>query len=73
MGYRKTWMIGTLTFIPGLLVMTLANNFYTGLLGTMLTIPGLANSMIMPFPVIAEIIDDDAKQAHGFRRERCKR
>jgi GPH family glycoside/pentoside/hexuronide:cation symporter len=69
MGYRKTWMIGTLTFIPGLLVMTFANNFYSGVLGTMLTIPGLANSMIMPFPVISEIIDDDAKQEHGFRRE----
>jgi GPH family glycoside/pentoside/hexuronide:cation symporter len=69
LGYRKTWMIGTFTFIPGLLVMTVANDFYTGLLGTMLTIPGLANSMIMPFPVISEIIDDDAKQEHGFRRE----
>jgi GPH family glycoside/pentoside/hexuronide:cation symporter len=69
LGYRRTWRIGTLTFIPGLLVMTFANDFYTGLLGTMLTIPGLANSMIMPFPVISEIIDDDAKQAHGFRRE----
>ena len=69
LGYRKTWMIGSLTFIPGLLVMTFANDFYTGLLGTMLTIPGLANSMIMPFPVISEIIDDDAKLEHGFRRE----
>lgn len=69
LGYRQTWMIGTLTFIPGLLVMTVANDFYTGLLGTMLTIPGLANSMIMPFPVISEIIDEDAKQEHGFRRE----
>ncbi len=69
LGYRKTWMIGTLTFIPGLLVMTFANNFFTGLLGTMLTIPGLANSMIMPFPVISEIIDQDAEQEHGFRRE----
>ena len=69
LGYRKTWMIGTLTFIPGLLVMTVANDFYTGLLGTMLTIPGLANSMIMPFPVISEIIDEDATQEHGFRRE----
>ncbi|MBE0669986.1 MAG: MFS transporter [Anaerolineales bacterium] len=68
-GYRKTWIIGTLTFIPGLLVMTFARDFYTGLLGTMLIIPGLANSMIMPFPVISEIIDDDAKQEHGFRRE----
>lgn len=68
-GYRKTWMIGTLTFIPGLLVMTFARDFYTGLLGTMLVIPGLANSMIMPFPVISEIIDEDAKLEHGFRRE----
>jgi GPH family glycoside/pentoside/hexuronide:cation symporter len=69
LGYRKTWMIGTLTFIPGLLVMTFANSFYTGLLGTMLTIPGLANSMIMPFPVISEIIDEDSEQEHGFRRD----
>lgn len=69
LGYRKTWMIGSLTFIPGLLVMTFATDFYTGLLGTMLTIPGLANSMIMPFPVISEVIDEDAKQEHGFRRE----
>jgi GPH family glycoside/pentoside/hexuronide:cation symporter len=69
LGYRRTWIIGTLTFIPGLLVMAVANDFYSGLLGTMLTIPGLANSMIMPFPVISEIIDDDAKQEHGFRRE----
>jgi len=69
LGYRKTWTIGTLTFIPGLLVMAFANDFYTGLLGTMLTIPGLANSMIMPFPVISEIIDDDANQENGFRRE----
>ena len=68
-GYRKTWMVGTLTFLPGLLVMTFANNFYSGLLGTMLTIPGLANSMIMPFPVLSEIIDEDARQEHGFRRE----
>ena len=68
-GYRKTWIIGSLMFIPGLLVMTFANNFNMGLLGTMLIIPGLANSMIMPFPVISEIIDEDAKLEHGFRRE----
>ncbi len=69
LGYRKAWIIGTLAFLPGLLVMTFANNFYTGFLGTMLTIPGLANSMIMPFPVLAEIIDDDAQRENGFRRE----
>jgi glycoside/pentoside/hexuronide:cation symporter, GPH family len=69
LGYRKTWIIGAFAFIPGLLVMTFARDFYSGLLGTMLTIPGLANSMLMPFPVISEIIDEDAKQEHGFRRE----
>jgi len=69
LGYRKTWIMGSFAFIPGLLVMTFARDFYAGLLGTMLTIPGLANSMIMPFPVISEIIDEDAKREHGFRRE----
>jgi GPH family glycoside/pentoside/hexuronide:cation symporter len=69
LGYRRTWIIGSLTFIPGLLIMAFANSFYTGLLGTLLSIPGLANSMIMPFPVLSEIIDEDAKQEHGFRRE----
>jgi GPH family glycoside/pentoside/hexuronide:cation symporter len=69
LGYRKTWIIGTLAFIPGLLIMMFAANFYSGLLGTLLTIPGLANSMIMPFPVLSEIIDEDAKQENGFRRE----
>lgn len=69
LGYRKTWIIGTLTFIPGLLIMTFASDFYSGLAGTLLIIPGLANSMIMPFPVISEVIDEDAKLEHGFRRE----
>jgi GPH family glycoside/pentoside/hexuronide:cation symporter len=25
--------------------------------------------MIMPFPVLSEIIDEDSRQEHGFRRE----
>jgi GPH family glycoside/pentoside/hexuronide:cation symporter len=69
LGYRKTWIIGSLLFIPGLLTMTFATDFYSGLAGTLLIIPGLANSLIMPFPIISEIIDNDAKQEHGFRRE----
>jgi GPH family glycoside/pentoside/hexuronide:cation symporter len=68
LGYRRTWIIAALVFIPGLAVMGLANDFYTGLTGTLLVAPGLAGSMIMPFPVISEVIDDDAKK-HGFRRE----
>jgi GPH family glycoside/pentoside/hexuronide:cation symporter len=68
LGYRRTWIIAALTFIPGLAMMGVANNFYTGLVGTLMVAPGLAGSMIMPFPVISEVIDDDAKK-HGFRRE----
>ena len=69
LGYRKTWIIGSLLFVPGLLTMTFATDFYSGLAGTLLIIPGLANSLIMPFPIISEIIDYDAKLEHGFRRE----
>lgn len=68
LGYRKTWIIAALSFIPGLLIISFATDFYTGLAGTLLTAPGLAGSMIMPFPIISEIIDDDAKK-HNFRRE----
>lgn len=68
LGYRIAWIAGALIFIPGLLTMAFANNFYIGLAGTLLVAPGLAASMIMPFPVISEVIDNDAAQ-HGYRRE----
>jgi GPH family glycoside/pentoside/hexuronide:cation symporter len=67
-GYRKAWMISSFVFIPGLLIMAMANDFYSGLAGTLLAAPGLAGSMIMPFPVISEVIDNDAEK-HGYRRE----
>jgi glycoside/pentoside/hexuronide:cation symporter, GPH family len=68
LGNRKTWILASFVFIPGFLMITFANNFNTGLLGTLLAAPGLAGSMIMPFPVISEVIDDDAAR-HGYRRE----
>lgn len=68
LGYRRTWIVAAFAFIPGLLIMGVANGFYSGLIGTLLAAPGLAGSMIMPFPVISEVIDDDARK-HGFRRE----
>lgn len=69
MGYRKAWIIGAFTFIPGLLAMTFARDFYTGFIGTLLIVPGLASTLIMPFPVISEVIDDDAKRHNGVSRE----
>lgn len=68
LGYRRTWILGSLIFIPGFLTVMLADNFYVGLVGTLLIAPGLASSMIMPFPIISEVIDDDAAR-HGYRRE----
>ena len=68
LGYRRAWILASFVFIPGFLVMTFASNFYLGLLGTLLAAPGLAGSMVMPFPVLAEIVDDDAAR-HGSRRE----
>lgn len=69
LGYRTTWILAALAFIPGLIMMMLANDFYSGWLSTLLTAPGLAGSMIMPFPVITEVIDDDARNGHGYSRE----
>ncbi|HXF70214.1 MAG TPA: MFS transporter [Thermoflexus sp.] len=68
LGYRRAWILASFVFIPGLLIMSFADNFYLGLLGTILAAPGLAGSMIMPFPVLSEIVDEDAAR-HGYRRE----
>jgi GPH family glycoside/pentoside/hexuronide:cation symporter len=68
LGSRMSWMVGNALFLPGLIIMTLANNFYTGLLGTALIAPGLAIYQLLPLPMISEIIDDDGSK-HGYRRE----
>jgi glycoside/pentoside/hexuronide:cation symporter, GPH family len=67
-GSRKAWLIGNALFIPGFLVMTFAHDFYTGLLGTLLIVPGMAVYQLLPLPMISEVIDEDA-QKHGYRRE----
>ncbi|KXK15819.1 MAG: Na+/melibiose symporter-like protein [Chloroflexi bacterium OLB14] len=68
LGYRKAWILGAFAFIPGLLIMTFASNMTTGLIGTLLIVPGLALSLLISYPVISEVIDDDAKHV-GVSRE----
>jgi hypothetical protein len=51
-GWVQTWILHR-TFIPGLLV-ALAQDFYTSYSGRS-AVPGLAGSMIMPFPLISEL------------------
>ena len=64
-GPRRAWIAASLCFIPGFTVILLADTFYVGLVGTLLAVPGLAGSMIMPFPLLSEVIDDDAAR-HGY-------
>jgi len=67
-GSRKAWIFGNALFIPGLVMMMLANDFYTGLISTVLIAPGLAVYQLLPLPMLSEVIDDDARR-HGYRRE----
>ena len=67
-GVRRSWMYSFLLFVPGLLVITLADGFYIGLLGTTLITPGLSGMMMLPIVMLTEVIDDDAKRS-GERRE----
>jgi len=67
-GVRRAWIYSFLLFIPGLLIIMLANDFYTGLIGTTLIAPGLAGFMMLPIVMLTEVIDDDADRT-GERRE----
>ncbi len=67
-GVRRAWIYSFLLFIPGLLIIMLASDFYTGLIGTTLIAPGLAGFMMLPIVMLTEVIDDDAERV-GQRRE----
>jgi GPH family glycoside/pentoside/hexuronide:cation symporter len=67
-GVRRAWMYSFLLFVPSLLIIMLAKDFYTGLLGTTLISPGLAGLMVLWVVGLTEVIDDDARRV-GQRRE----
>jgi GPH family glycoside/pentoside/hexuronide:cation symporter len=67
-GVRRAWIYAFLLFIPGLVIITLANDFGTGLLGTTLIAPGLSGFMMLPIVMLTEVIDDDVART-GERRE----
>jgi GPH family glycoside/pentoside/hexuronide:cation symporter len=67
-GVRRAWLYSFLFFVPGLLVIMLADGFYIGLLGTTLITPGLSGMMMLPIVMLTEVIDDDAERS-GERRE----
>ena len=67
-GPRRAWMAASLAWIPGLLVIFLANCFGTGLLGTALIAPGMAGYMMLFVMTLSEIADYDAVRT-GQHRE----
>ena len=67
-GVRRAWLYSFLLFLPGLLVIMLSNDFYTGLIGTTLIAPGLSGFMMLPIVMLTDVIDDDASRV-GERRE----
>jgi GPH family glycoside/pentoside/hexuronide:cation symporter len=67
-GARKAWLYAYIIIIPGLLVMAMANNFYMGLIGTLMISPALAGIMMTPYILLSQVIDEDAA-LHGVRRE----
>lgn len=68
LGTRRAWMLANVLFIPGLVVMWLARDFQTGLLGTVLISPGLAGYMMLPIVLLSAVIEDDAQRTQ-VRRE----
>ena len=67
-GARRAWIYAYIIIIPGLLVMALANSFYSGLVGTLMISPALAGIMMTPYVLLSKVVDDDAEK-HGIRRE----
>ncbi|MGF1506894.1 MAG: MFS transporter, partial [Anaerolineae bacterium] len=66
-GVKRMWNIVFIMFIPGLLVMFFANNFWTGLVGTLAIAPALAGAMMVFMVMLSEIVDEDARRV-GYRR-----
>jgi glycoside/pentoside/hexuronide:cation symporter, GPH family len=66
-GPRRTWLIANASFLPGLLLMAFARDFYTGILGTVMIVPGLSGYMMLPLPLLSEVIEDDERK-HGVKR-----
>jgi GPH family glycoside/pentoside/hexuronide:cation symporter len=66
-GARRAWMAACLSWVPGLVVIYLANNFYVALLGTALVAPGLAGYLMMFVVTLSEITDYDSRITGLFR------
>jgi GPH family glycoside/pentoside/hexuronide:cation symporter len=67
-GARRAWQIASILFLPGLIMMFFARDFYTGLAGTLLIAPGLAGYQMLPIVLLSDVLDLDLR-ATGQRRE----
>ncbi len=67
LGGRRTWIIACLSWIPGLIVIYFAQNFYVALLGTALVAPGLAGYLMLFVVTLSDITDYDARITGQYR------
>lgn len=67
-GARRAWQLASLLFLPGLVLMFFARDFYVGLASTLLIAPGLAGYQMLPIVLLSDLIDMDTRST-GQRRE----
>ncbi len=67
LGARRAWMLANLTWLPGLVLMFLADNFYMALLGMALVAPGFAGYLLLFIVQLSEITDYDARLTGQYR------
>lgn len=66
-GARRAWIAANLSWLPGLIIIFLANDFSLGVLGTALVAPGLAGFMMLFIVQLSEITDYDAHLTGQYR------
>jgi GPH family glycoside/pentoside/hexuronide:cation symporter len=67
LGARRTWILVNAAWLPGLVVIYLARDFTTALLGVALVAPGLAGYLMLFIVLLSEITDYDARMTGQYR------
>jgi GPH family glycoside/pentoside/hexuronide:cation symporter len=67
-GSRRAWIYASLAFIPGLIIVLVASNFTTAIIGTCTLVLGLPGLLMLSDLLISDVIDED-ELIVGHRRE----
>ena len=67
-GSRRAWILASLAFIPGLVIVFFASSFTVGIIGTCVLVLGLPGLLMLSDLLISDVIDED-ELIVGCRRE----